>query len=147
MIIICTSARSAENIARKCRGLVPNVGQSSNTPQRPKEEIAVVCLTHSQPKQSEREAVLSRKSHILVTVCVQPGSLSRLCPDIRTRCPEQTPFPLLDHLINTKGFQKNLSRLKCIVFDRADEFPKPDWLPALRDSLVSEDASYVWCFY
>ena len=85
MIIVCTSARNAENIARKCRGLVPNVAQGSNTPQRPKEDIAVVCLTHSQPKQSEREAVLSRRAHILVTVCVQPCSLSCICPEIRIR--------------------------------------------------------------
>jgi len=124
VIIISPTAKRARELERKCRKLVPSPEKPGKNATLPKprmsddEVVHVVCLTHSEPNQAEREAVVLRKSHILIT----------------------TPYPLLDHLINTKGFQRGLTRLKCIVFDRADEFPHPDWLPALRDTLLKEDS-------
>ncbi|KAH8116830.1 hypothetical protein DFH11DRAFT_1577745 [Phellopilus nigrolimitatus] len=78
--------------------------------------VNVACLTHTSTSEREREYAILRRSDVLVT----------------------TPFPILDHLINTKHYRSALVQLKCVAFDSADKFSEPKWLPALNKLLLAE---------
>lgn len=79
VIIICTTAKRAREVERKCRKLVPSPEEPANSAAVPKQQsndegVHVVCLTHSEPNQAEREAVIRRRSHILIAVSLSSST-------------------------------------------------------------------------